>query len=76
MRSALPEQVTVEPLDRPDPTAAGLMRPEGVGLPRALWAGAEGRDVIAALLAEAHKGAGGKARAPASASTPTASPTT
>lgn len=49
VRSALPESVTVEPLDRPDPAAAGLMRPESVGLPRALWAGATARDVIEAL---------------------------
>lgn len=49
VHSALPEQVTVEPLDRPDPAASGLMRPERVGLPRALWAGATGHDVIAAL---------------------------
>ena len=35
--------------------------------------GATGTDPVAALLAEAHKGAGGKAKAPASASRPTVS---
>lgn len=49
MRSALPQSVSVEPLDRPDPAGAGILRPEAVGLPRDPWMGASGQAVIAAL---------------------------
>lgn len=50
-----------------------LPEQEDIALPQAAHSdGIEAHDdVIAALLAEAHKGAGGKAKAPASASTPT-----
>lgn len=49
VRSALPQSVSVEPLDRPDPAGAGILRPEAVGLPRDPWMGASGQAVIAAL---------------------------
>ncbi|WP_422073351.1 hypothetical protein [Tranquillimonas rosea] len=38
---ALPGKITVEPLDAPRPNDVGLFAPEAVGLPDALWSGAE-----------------------------------
>ncbi len=43
--SALPENVTVLPLDAPDPDAAGLLPSSVTGLPRALWGGSTATDI-------------------------------
>lgn len=51
-RSALPEPVAVAPLEPVDPASAGILRPEAVGLPRDLWAGAGGRRLAERLPAD------------------------
>ncbi|SFI75555.1 hypothetical protein [Celeribacter neptunius] len=43
--SALPETVTVLPLDAPDPDSAGLLAPSVTGLPRALWGASDATDI-------------------------------
>ncbi|MFA5581585.1 MAG: hypothetical protein WDA25_06480 [Paracoccaceae bacterium] len=43
--SALPEAVTVSPLDLPTPDAIGLLRPARTGLPAALWGPSSSADI-------------------------------
>ncbi|WP_460273864.1 hypothetical protein [Celeribacter sp. ULVN23_4] len=43
--NALPEEVTVLPLDAPDPDAAGLLPASTTGLPRALWGASAASDI-------------------------------
>lgn len=43
--NALPEEVTVRPLDAPNPDAAGLLAASVTGLPRALWGASSATDI-------------------------------
>jgi hypothetical protein len=43
--NALPEEVTVIPLDAPDPDAAGLLPASTTGLPRTLWGASTASDI-------------------------------
>lgn len=49
-KNALPEDVTVVPLDRPSPDAAGLLPTSATGLPRDLWGASTATDLARRIV--------------------------